>query len=107
MFYIDVDGAAYNQPPPYVNSSNPEALEVLKLIQGNNLMPTFDTQRSCDSTTDGNASNRPKRKLKPTILRSHLMQYEDWPSWKLSLLVKVALFKKGSDGEEKADHLGV
>jgi hypothetical protein len=40
-----------NNPAPYMNSSKPEALHILKLIEGNAnaSVPVFNTQKNIDS----------------------------------------------------------
>ena len=38
-----------NNPGPYMNSSKPEALQILKLIEGIASVPVFDTQKNVDS----------------------------------------------------------
>ena len=45
-----MDSVLSNNPAPDINASKPEALEILKLILGNNSMTTFDTQKNVDST---------------------------------------------------------
>ena len=48
--YVDMDSVLSNNPAPDINASKPEALEILKLILGNNSMMIFDTQKNVDST---------------------------------------------------------
>ena len=45
-----MDSVLSNNPAPDINASKPEALEILKLILGNNSMTIFDTQKNVDST---------------------------------------------------------
>ena len=45
-----MDSVLCNNPAPDINASKPEALEILKLILGNNSMTIFDTQKNVDST---------------------------------------------------------
>ena len=39
-----------NKPAPFINATNPAALQILKLIEGNHSMTIFDTQKNVDST---------------------------------------------------------
>ena len=48
--YVDMDSVLCNNPAPDINASKAEALQVLKLILGNNSMTIFDTQKNVDST---------------------------------------------------------
>ena len=54
LFYLDVDSyvdmaSVRNNPAPYINSSKPEALQILNLIEGNASVPMIDTQKNVDS----------------------------------------------------------
>ena len=49
--YVDMTSVR-NNPAPYMNSSKPEALHILKLIEGNPNASVFDTQKNVD-TIDG------------------------------------------------------
>ena len=54
LFYLDVDSyvdmaSVSNNPAPYINSSKPEALQILSLIEGNASVPMIDTQKNVDS----------------------------------------------------------
>ena len=54
LFYLDVDSyvdmaSVRNNPAPYINSSKPEALQILSLIEGNASVPMIDTQKNVDS----------------------------------------------------------
>ena len=48
--YVDMTSVR-NNPAPYMNSSKPEALHILKLIEGNAnaSVPVFDTQKNVNS----------------------------------------------------------
>ena len=46
--YVDMTSVR-NNPAPYMNSSKPEALQILKLIEGNASVPVFDTQKNVNS----------------------------------------------------------
>ena len=55
-FYLDVDSDSYvdmtsvrKNPVPYINSSKPEALQILNLIEGNASVPMIDIQKNVDS----------------------------------------------------------
>ena len=48
--YVDMDSVLSNNPAPDINASKPEALQILKLILGNNSMTIFDAQKNVDST---------------------------------------------------------
>ena len=47
--YVDMDSVG-NKPAPFINATNPAALQILKLIEGNHSMTIFDTQKNVDST---------------------------------------------------------
>ena len=55
LFYLDVDSyvdmtSVRNNPAPYINSSKPEALQILNLIEGNASVSMIDnTQKNVDS----------------------------------------------------------
>ena len=54
LFYLDVDSyvdmtSVRNNPAPYIDSSKPEALQILNLIEGNAPVSMIDTQKNVDS----------------------------------------------------------
>ena len=54
LFHLDVDSyvdmaSVRNNPAPYINSSKPEALQILNLIEGNASVSMIDTQKNVDS----------------------------------------------------------
>ena len=47
--YLDMDSVV-NKPAPFINATEPAALQILTLIEGNHSMTIFDTQKNVDST---------------------------------------------------------
>merc|ERR1740129_2663362 len=66
---------------------------ILKVVEGNASVPVFDTQKNVDSIDE---VDYPRQRANPIILRSHLLNHDDWPTWKFSVKVKVTMFKKES-----------